>query len=170
MNDKKFWHKAAFHLTEQEVRYAMANSTSNRDAAAFLHISIGTYKRYAEMFYDHDSGKNLFELHRNQSGRRTTKPSAKLATIEDIFAGKHPKYPYKKLAERLIREGWYEEKCALCSFSEKRISDYTTPLVLTWKNGNKRDHSQDNMEFVCYNCYHLYYGNMKPKPFIILEK
>lgn len=166
----KFWYKPAYNLTEKEIRYAMKNTNSNAEAAAFLHISIPIWKKYAEMYFDPESGKSLYQLHKNQGAKFGKKPSIKLATMEDIFAGKHPKYNVHKLKARLIMEGILEERCAICGFEERRISDYTVPLVLTWKNGDKRDHSRENLEFVCYNHYHLYYGDMGQKAYIIVKK
>lgn len=163
------YYKAAYNLTEKEVRYAMSMTQSNRDAAAYLHIGYEVYKRYASMYFDHDSGKTLFEMHKNQKGGKMKKPSHRLATLEDIFEGKYPKYSVPKLKERLIREGYLDERCSICGYDERRISDYSVPLVLTWKNGNKRDHSRDNLELVCYNHYHVYYGDMKQRPYIIIK-
>lgn len=170
MAETKHWYKPAYHLTEKEIRYAMRSTNSNREAAAFLHINPLTYKKYASMYFDPDSGKNLYQLHKNQGANFSTKPSVQLATLESIFNGLHPKYPVKKLHARLISEGAMEERCHICGFDERRISDYSVPLVLTWKNGNKKDHSRDNLEMVCYNCYHLNYGDMKQKPYIIIQR
>ena len=170
MAETKHWYKPAYHLTEKEIRYAMRSTNSNREAAAFLHINPLTYKKYASMYFDPDSGKNLYQLHKNQGANFSTKPSVQLATLESIFNGEHPKYPVKKLHARLISEGAMEERCHICGFNERRISDYSVPLVLTWKNGNKKDHSRDNLEMVCYNCYHLNYGDMKQKPYIIIQR
>lgn len=170
MAETKHWYKPAYHLTEKEIRYAMRSTNSNREAAAFLHINPLTYKKYASMYFDPETGKNLYQLHKNQGANFSTKPSVQLATLESIFNGEHPKYPVKKLHARLISEGAMEERCHICGFDERRISDYSVPLVLTWKNGNKKDHSRDNLEMVCYNCYHLNYGDMKQKPYIIIQR
>ena len=164
-----YWYRPAYNLTETEIRYAIKNTQSNREAAAFLHISVATYKRYAEKYFDAATGKNLFQLHKNQAGWKKTKPSKQLATIENIFAGMYPNYSIPKLQERLLREGYFEEKCAHCGFCERRISDYTVPLLLTWKDGNRKNHAKENLEFVCYNHYHCYYGDMNRKPFIIIK-
>lgn len=170
MAETKHWYKPAYHLTEKEIRYAMRSTNSNAEAAAFLHINQLTYAKYAKMYFDPESGKNLYELHKNQGAHHSTKPSVQLATLEDIYAGKHPKYNVVKLKARLISEGAMDERCHICGFDERRISDYSVPLVLTWKNGDKKDHSRDNLELVCYNCYHLNYGDMKQKPYIILKR
>jgi hypothetical protein len=33
-------------------------------------------------------------------------------------------------------------------------------LLVNFKNGNKRDWKQDNLEFLCYNCYYLTIGDI----------
>lgn len=171
MSKQKFWYRPAYNLTEKEVRYAIAATHSNREAAAFLHINMNTWKIYASKYFDHETGKNLYEIHKNKSRRGTTKPHNILKVpFEDIFAGKHPGYNTTRLRRRLIEENIFPESCNICGFSERRVSDYTVPLILTWKNGNKKDHSFENLELVCYNCYHLNYGNMHPGAYIIVER
>lgn len=163
------WYRPAYNLTESEIRYAMKNSASNGEAAQFLHISLNCYRNYAKKYFDAESGKSLWDLHKNQGKRHHKKPSKNLATIENIFAGMYPNYSIPKLQERLIREGYFEEKCAMCGFCERRISDYSVPLLLTWKDGNRKNHARENLEFLCYNHYHLYCGDMNRKPFIIIK-
>ena len=55
-----------FNILESEIRNAMKNTLSNRAAAKFLGVDYRTYKKYAEMYSE--EGKNLFEVHKNQSG------------------------------------------------------------------------------------------------------
>jgi predicted transcriptional regulator len=162
------WKKAAYHLTEAEIRYAMANSTSNNQAAAFLHITAAAYKKYAEMYYDHASGKNLYELHKNKAGKKIQKMkyAQHIATMDDILSGKHPGYSIKKLKERLIDEAIFEDKCMICGFCEQRITDYKSPTNLVFKDSNPRNHLKDNLEIVCYNCFFLYYGDLSTKSFL----
>ena len=167
----KFWYKPAYHLTEREVRYAISCTNSNLDAANFLHISYATWKKYAKMYFDQETGKTLYDLHKNK-GAKTSKKSKSVLTVDmkDIFAGKHPKYDVNKLHFRLINEGHLEERCSLCGFCERRMSDYKVPILLTWKNGDKRDHRRENLEFVCYNCYALYYGELRQSGYLIKDK
>lgn len=166
----KFWYKPAYNLTEREVRYAMSCTRSNLDAAKFLHISFYTWKRYAELYFDAETGKTLYELHKNKGLRSGKKPkSVAVAPMEDIFAGKHPTYNISKLHQRLLNEGYFDEKCSLCGFCERRMTDYKVPIILTWKNGNKKDHRKENLEFVCYNCYALYYGELKQGGYMIIK-
>ena len=52
------------------------------------------------------------------------------------------------------------EQCNCCSFEERRVVDYKVPLVLNFKDKNKKNWKQDNLEFLCYNCYFLNVGNI----------
>ena len=51
-------------LMESQIRYAMDNTSSNAEAAKWLHISYATFRRYAEMYIDSATGKSLFVLHK----------------------------------------------------------------------------------------------------------
>ena len=55
----------------------------------------------------------------------------------------------------IIKSGEFEEKCHCCGFEERRITDYSIPLILHHINGDKRDHRRENLEFLCYNCTYL---------------
>ncbi len=156
------WKTKALNLTEREVRYAMRNSKSNAGAARFIGCALKTYKKYATLYVDEPSGLTLWDLHWNQQGRGLKKHMARdqRASLEDIFAGKHPNYDRRKLAARLIDELIVPEECDICGFSERRITDYKVPLALVWKDGDKHNHSKDNLQFICYNCYFLTYDDV----------
>jgi len=78
MQDKQYKYvygigKTALDIPESEIRYAMENTKSNAEAARFLKISFTTYKKYARLYTDRDTGKTLYELHKNQFGVGITK-------------------------------------------------------------------------------------------------
>jgi hypothetical protein len=157
------WKTKSLNLTEREVRYAMANSRSNKEASRYLGCSYATYRKYAQMYRDEDTGITLWDMHKNQAGKGLHKESAheksyKKADIFDILDGKHPTYNGLRLSTRLIEECIFPEECANCGFSEKRITDYKVPLKLTWKDGDLSNHKKENLEFLCYNCYFLLQG------------
>lgn len=170
-NNYKFIKSTAYNLTETEIRYAMANSNSNAAASRFLGIHIDTYRRYAKMYIDSESGKTLWELHRNYGGKGSSKKTLDReynfvkTDIFEILDGKHPKYDKKKLAKRLIEEVIFPEECAMCGFNERRITDFKVPLILIWKDGNNKNHKKDNLEFLCYNCYFLTYEDLLDKSY-----
>lgn len=150
------------NLTEGEIRKAMANTRSNRAAAAFMGIHEQTWKKYAEQYIDRETGKSLYELHKNEPGKGITKTSSpkQKTDIFEILEGKHPNYPVYKLKSRLLREGLFPEECAHCGFSERRLTDASVPLALIFLDGNTNNHKEENLEFICYNCYFLTYDDV----------
>ena len=150
-------------LTESEVRYAVANTKNNTEAAAFLNINIVTWRKYAKIYFDQVTGKSFYELHKNSHADTKEKNKTRAfyrgqQTMDDILAGNVPKFPFKRLKSRLIREGYKDECCEMCGFQERRISDYTVPLILVWLDGDKTNHKFENLQFICYNCYYLTQG------------
>ena len=79
--------------------------------------------------------------------------------LMDILEGKYPTYKPNKLKPRLLRSGLVEEKCELCGFDERRITDYTVPLILDYKDEDRTNHKRDNIQLLCHNCYYLTVGN-----------
>lgn len=151
-------------LLESDIRLAMSRTKSNAEAARFLGVNNRTYRRYARMYIDLDTEKSLYDMHMNRGGKNTQKFSLnymrKEHNIEDIIAGKYPKFPLQRFKEKLIRDGIIEEKCELCGFFEKRITDLKAPLLLTFRDGNNKNWQLDNLELLCFNCYYLTIGNL----------
>lgn len=146
-------HARFIPISKADIEHAQANTKSNMEAARFLGVGYMRYRRYAKIY-------NLFDGHLNQKGIGTNKGYAAKASsipLKDVFANKHPGYNIVRLKNRLIARNLLVEECALCGFKEKRITDSKTPLILTFKNGQK-DFSQDNLELLCYNCLFLTTG------------
>lgn len=160
----------AKNLTESQIRYAMLNSNSNREAARFLHVTVSTYRKYAIRYIDTETGLNLYEKHKNQPGRKITKATAiqdGYYRLSDILEGKKPDYDKKKLKRRLIKDSILEEKCNRCGFEERRILDYAVPLLLDWMDGDTTNHKRENLQLLCYNCYFLTVNNVAGKKLFI---
>jgi len=152
-------------LTKEQILGAMKNTNSNRAASRYLHVSFDHYKKYAKLFKDEESGKTLWEVHKNQAGKGISKffgTARGEPVLDQILSGEVPHYQFnpKKLKARIIFEGKLEEKCYECGFSEKRVLDYKVPLILHFKDGNKHNYLLDNLQFLCYNCYFLYIGDV----------
>ena len=163
MSYKKGDGRPPFNISESEIRYAMQNTKSCSEAARFLKVGYETFKKYAELYVDSATGKTLFDLHKNKPGRglhRHTAPKKYKASLEDILNGKHPKYDRTLLKQRLLRSGEFKECCDVCGFDERRISDYTVPLLLDWIDGDMTNHRRENIRFICYNCFYLTVGNI----------
>jgi hypothetical protein len=78
--------------------------------------------------------------------------------LEDVFSGKHPKYSLVRLKHRMIARKMLVEECTYCRFSERRITDKKSPLILTFKDGDRTNYTKDNLHLVCYNCMFLTAG------------
>lgn len=154
-------------LTEQDVRRAMLRSTSNRGAARVLNVSFPTYKKYASIYLDSATGRTLFDLHQNRSGKgiRKFKKDYDNTSILDLLKEGQvvTSLSIDKLKYRLLYEGLLPNQCCRCEFSEQRVTDRKVPLLLNFKDGNKSNWTIDNLEMICYNCYFLFIGDLFTK-------
>ena len=151
-------------LLKSDIERAMAMTKSNRAAARYLHCSYIHYKKWAKNFTD-DNGILLFDKHKNQSGKGISKfltNKGKEPALKDIIEGRVPidSYTPEKLKNRLIQESYLQECCNKCQFQERRVTDYKVPLILNFKDGNKKNWTLSNLELLCYNHYFLYVGNI----------
>jgi len=148
-------------LTKEAMLRAITVTRSNRAAARYLNVSYNHYKKYAKLYKDEATGKTLLEIHMNQEGKGIPKfltNGGKEPPLLDLLEGRVPAEHFdpKKIKQRIIFEALIEEKCAHCSFSERRVLDTKVPLILQHKNGDKKNWHLDNLEFLCYNCSFLY--------------
>lgn len=140
-------------ILKSAIEEAQRHTNSNRQAAIYLGVAYPTYKRYAKIY-------GIFDRHANPLGLGTTKGFGKrpsTISLRDIFANKHPEYSMIRLKYRMVARNMLDEKCGVCGFSEKRITDKKTPLMLTFKN-QIGDFSRDNLHLKCYNCMFLTTG------------
>lgn len=147
-------------LTKDDIERAQKMTMSNMGASRYLHVSYPHYKRYAKS-YKNKEGKTLFEAHKNQEGRgipKYLKGTGKAPPLLDLLEGRVPveHFDPQKIKYRMIYEGLLEEKCGKCGFSEKRVTDLRVPLVLNFKDRNRKNYNLDNVEMLCYNCSFLY--------------
>jgi len=152
-------------LTEVVIRNAMKHTQSNFQAARYLNVTIETYRSYARMYVDQESGKNLYELHKNNSGKGIKRVSWKhdisIEKINDIMSSEsYRAINQEKLKNRLIYEGILRMECYSCGHHEKRVVDYKQPLMLSFIDGNKNNWQIENLRMLCYNCHFLYVGNL----------
>lgn len=156
--------KGARGLTREDVQLAIKQTHSNLGAARLLGISKPTWKKYASMYTDED-GVTLYDKHSNKYGlgapRDATK-NVKRPTVMDVLSGKVPASFFKPgdLRAMLINEGILAQECSCCGFKEERLSDHKIPLLLTFRNLNRKDWSMDNLQLLCYNCYFMQIGDV----------
>lgn len=147
-------------LTKEDIQRAQKVTRSNMAAARYLHVSYNHYKKYAKI-YKNDDGETLLESHMNQSGEGI--PKFAIAGIDnvplmDVLEGRVPieHFDARKIKARLLSEGKLVEVCDRCNFAERRVTDQKIPVILNFKDGNKKNWHLENLEFLCYNCSFLY--------------
>jgi len=154
-------------ITKEMVVNAMDKTKSVRAAARYLNCSYQHLKKYMKV-YKNEDGVSLFEAHKNQCGKGIPKFlthshfKKKDPAILDIIEGRVDAAHFnpQKLKYRMITEGYLKEECANCGFHERRVSDYKTPLIMHFKDGNKQHYNLGNVEMLCYNCYYLTVGEV----------
>lgn len=152
------------NIERQEIERAMRDTMSNKAAAKFLGVSFTTYRKYARM-YRNGEGVTLYDLHKNQAAKGIPKFGKRRhdkASIIDIMEGKVSKtfVSIKILKHQIIQHGILKEECCRCGFKEQRVLDYKTPLIMNFRDGDKKNWTLDNVEFLCYNCFFLCVGEV----------
>jgi hypothetical protein len=153
-------------LTKEMILAAMNKTKSNRAAARDLNVSYQHYKKWAKLYEsDKDGYKTLFDQHLNQAGVGIPKflnSGGKEPPLLDIIEGRvdASSFSPEKIKYRLVTDGYLEEKCSSCGFQERRVLDYKMPLLLHFKDGNKKNYRKENIQFLCYNCYYLSIGDL----------
>ena len=151
-------------LNKELIVAAMNKTKSNRAAARYLNCSYQHYKKWAKL-YESKTHDNLFEQHKNQSGKGIPKflnGGKKTPAIVDIIEGRidPSHFDAAKIKDKLIAEGYLDECCNHCNFNERRVLDYKVPLIMHFQDGSKKNYKLDNVELLCYNCYFLQVGNI----------
>tara|TARA_R100001443_G_scaffold84790_1_gene91441 strand:- start:328 stop:816 length:489 start_codon:yes stop_codon:yes gene_type:complete len=137
-----------FVPTKKMIEDAIENTQSNAEAARWLGISYNTYKKYSQLY-------DLFEINKNMPGKGISRNFKKYkCDLHEILENKHPDYPHDKLIKRLVNEGLFEEKCHLCNWDEKRITDDKICLGLDFIDSDKQNYNFENLRLLCPNCYY----------------
>lgn len=154
--------RPAKFLSKDDILRAMKKTRSNRAAARYLGCSYNHYKKFAKGYDATEPGyPNLLEQHKNQSGKGIPKflsNKGKEPALLDILEGRVPieHFSPARIKQRIIQEVILPEECSKCGFNERRIQDFKVPLILNHKNGDIKNFSVNNIEFLCYNCSFLY--------------
>lgn len=147
-------------LSKKSILEAMSRTSSNKEAARYLGVEFFTYRKWAQR-YKEEFGLSLYDIHANASCRGVAKSSVNMDKVKAIKVvletGKGGEYfTADEIKKEIINEGLMEEKCNRCGFAEKRMTDYKAPLLMNFKDSNKKNFTLDNLELICYNCYFLY--------------
>jgi hypothetical protein len=160
--NRKDWWYSGKQLTEDQVLEAMSKTTSNTKAAEYLQVSLTTYKKYASMYRDGQTGKSLYDIHANAAMKNVigrTWVGGKIRvnwdnTLREGQLASHNRL--EKLKHGLIESKKLDQKCYRCGFDEQRVEDQKIPLIMNFKSGDKTDWRIQNIEMVCYNCAFLH--------------
>jgi|TARA_R110000764_G_scaffold232383_2_gene324708 hypothetical protein len=153
-------------LTKEQIVAAISQTRSNRAAARWLNVSYPHYKKWAELYDSSEpEHKSLFDQHLNPSGKGIPKflsNKGKEPVLLDIIEGRvdASSFSPEKIKYRLVSEGYLLEECSSCGFHERRVLDYKIPLLLHFRDKNKKNYRKENIEFLCYNCYYLSVGDI----------
>jgi hypothetical protein len=148
-------------LTKVEILQAMSKTKSVRSAARYLGCSYQHLKKWMKYYKDEKTGISLFDSHKNPHGHGISKfltNKKKAPALLDIIEGRADpsNFDINKIKARLFQECYLREECYRCGFTERRIIDSKIPLILHFKNNNKKHYAIKNLEPLCYNCYFLY--------------
>jgi hypothetical protein len=160
--------RASKIFSKEDLLRAMKMTKSVRAASRYLNCSYQHIKPYFKAYRVDDSDPNsptLFDVHKNQIGKGIPKfltNHGKGPDLQKLLSGElyTESYSIDKFKQRLIAEAILPEECSCCGFKEQRVSDYRVPLLLSFKDYNKRNWKKENLEFICYNCYFLTIGDV----------
>lgn len=139
--------KGSRPLLESEIKEAQSHCNNATECAKYLKIGYNCYKKWAKFY-------GIFKTNPWGKGdkKRYWAPDKGKYPLNQILDGKFPEYPIYRLKDLLIRSGIKAAQCDNCGFDERRITDNKMPLLISFKDGNEKNHKLDNIEILCYNC------------------
>lgn len=144
-------------IDERQLKATIEKTRSFYEAARYLNVSYNTFKKYAKL-YDvwiiggkNPGGKGIPKM--RQGVRRE---------LKDILNGDYngKKLNPTRLKTWLINEITFPEKCSICGYDNKRITDGTVALLIAYADGDRTNYKKENLSLVCYNCAYETCGNL----------
>ena len=137
-------------LLESEIKEAQEHCDNAMACARYLNVGYNCYKKWAKTY-------GLFKTNPWGKGdkKRYWAPNKGKYPLNQILEGKFPDYPIYRLKDLLIRSGTKKAECERCHQNEHRITDNKMPLLISFKDGNEKNHLLENIEILCYNCMFL---------------
>lgn len=161
-------------LTESEVIYVYNNVNTNNQAAEFCGIHRTTWDRWAKQYIEPESGKSYHKLliERNRDLKKKNKNIPSFEAISNyrlsksifkILEGEGHYSNVDRLSKKLFYENIVEEKCSECGYNERRLTDYSVPLILVFNDGDNTNQRLENLKYLCYNCYYVLWDELSSK-------
>lgn len=152
-------------LSKMEILNAMDKTKSVRACSRYLNLSYSHVKKWMKFYKDDRTQMSLFEFHKNQAGKGIPKyltwTDREIPLIDLIEGGTDiSSFSPQKIKMRMIKEGLLPERCNSCSYEKRRAMDYKVPLLLNFKDGNKKNFKIDNVQLLCYNCFFMQIGDV----------
>lgn len=129
-------------IPKEKIIEICNQSQSMAKAAAQLNIHFNTLKRLALLYQCYFP---------NQGFKGGSKVIPAKIDLNEILNGKHPHFQTYKLKNRLIKEGIFINKCAICGICE--WNNKTVYLELDHIYGNRVNHYLYNLRLLCPNCH-----------------
>jgi 5-methylcytosine-specific restriction endonuclease McrA len=132
-------------ITDLEIINACNSSLTMSEACSKVGLHFNTFKGRAiglGVYSPNKGGKGLVKSKKTGNGSFTT---------QDILDGKHPQYQTSKLRIRLVNDGYKAAKCENCSLTD--WNGLPISLELNHIDGNRHNHSIENLEILCPNCH-----------------
>ena len=139
MNSKKEYIESKLDVISEMID----NNAPKFEIARVLGVKYDTLKRYLKIFGIEYSGNPHRKGMPHKEGR---------TPIEEYLNG-NINVTAHKLRNRLIEEGFKEEKCENCGRTE--WMGEKIPLELHHKNMNHYDNRLENLQILCSNCHSL---------------
>ena len=138
------------NFTKEELSSMCAESESFRELATKIGYSPdggSSVKTVKEMCKEYNLDTSHFK------GQGHTKNIGKFRTPIEKYLNNEQTITSWKLKNRLVAEGYLQEKCCSCGLTE--WLGYPIPLELHHKDGNKENNSLENLELRCPNCHYF---------------
>lgn len=153
--------------SDQEFKQAVKNSNNIRQVCKRLHIS--PYGGNYEVVKNKIKQFNLDTSHFNKN--KMIKPEKYIFELSEILVKGSYYTNITSLKNRLIKEGYFESKCANCNRSTYNINGtiIDMPLQLHHIDGDRKNNQISNLILLCPICHSLtknYRGKNKPKEYI----
>lgn len=137
-----------YKYTEQELKDAIASSSSTREALSKLGVKPagGNYDvfRKAVKYFNLDTSH--FE---GQSWSKDKKIGPR-RSLKKYLSNEYS-IQSNKLRIRLLHEGIFDHICQICNST--KWNDQPIPLELDHINGDNKDNSLSNIRLICPNCH-----------------